>query len=421
MKMLRANFIAAAIALTALAANAAGKVARVTRVNATGPESAEAQMLEAVESGNIARFREIASRGLSVNTPICIAENARRGAYTIATKDLLRGYDLQPASAGEGDFRERFYAVYPKAANAKHPYGWARFYGTPLMAAARAGNAKMVEMLLAAGANPNVFIEMKTGGEDYSNALSRPCMYALAEAYFSDGKSESPRMAARREKCARLLLKAGAYFAPADGRGRNALWDAAETGSVFLAKEVLACGVDANARDGAGRSAADYVALTGGGREELVEYLVSRGAEPSKLQSGDCKTLPPPEEAIARLENERVEEERKLAAAAEATRRMIADLERQNREAERESRMAEMEAEEKMRRTREEMHEQEMARVKGQSVQQYRVTKEMGLESVAPGGPYSWGGRSTSGTIYKDSAGDLYKVDFDGSVNKIIP
>ena len=162
-------------------------------------------------------------------------------------------------------------------------------YGTLLMVAARTGNAFMVKELLRRGADPNIMI--KTGGVETKMGIrecERPYICALIEAategtFYSanptvqeimrEGHKKSSRSIA---ECINLLVAAGATLPPADGMGRNALWDALACQNETLLELALKSGLNVNTQDNKGKTVLDYCARAAGdtsrARGERVSY-----------------------------------------------------------------------------------------------------------------------------------------------------
>ena len=148
---------------------------------------------------------------------------------------------------------DRALKEHPKSVNGKGEAGW-----TPIMYAALYGDADVVRVLLAQGANPNA---QNDGG---GTAL----MYAVEDA----------------EKV-RLLIEAGADVNARSGEGRTALLIAVgRHGSNAVAKLLLDAGAQPSARLADGRGA---LALAVAARDvSLLQLLLDRGAARTPLTLG---------------------------------------------------------------------------------------------------------------------------------------
>lgn len=142
----------------------------------------------------------------------------------------------------------------------------------PLSAAAYTGNAKLVAALLAKGADTRIVDA--TGKSAIVYAAGRgfsPVVAQLLDAgvdvnarYGNDltalmwaaGHSEEAGAADVKETL-ELLIKRGARLDDADDRGRTALMMAAELGHVTAIEVLMQAGADASLKDKAGKSAAD--------------------------------------------------------------------------------------------------------------------------------------------------------------------
>lgn len=155
---------------------------------------------------------------------------------------------------------------------------------TPLLAATYARQPEVVDLLLAAGATPDVFVAAAQGRLDWlRDLLARDP--SLVAAYSADGWT-ALHLAAHFgcEDAARLLLDAGADVS---ARSRNAMDNlplhAACAGAppISLVALLLDAGTDVNARQHGGFTALHEAAQNGA--LDLVRYLLERGADASIL------------------------------------------------------------------------------------------------------------------------------------------
>lgn len=120
-------------------------------------------------------------------------------------------------------------------------------YETPLMAAADAGHAEAVRMLLAAGADPDAMAGTDGGGYQMTMSLQRPL-------HFAAGAGHAEVVA--------LLLDAGADPNPTDAQGMTGSPLAAAVYGAHpeTVRLLLAHGADASALDEEGRTTAELAA-----------------------------------------------------------------------------------------------------------------------------------------------------------------
>ncbi len=135
---------------------------------------------------------------------------------------------------------------------------------TPLMLAARRGNAALVQYLLEAGAKPDK-------GNSQGTASLHFAVYGASgkRALYQIKKTERP---VDRAACVELLLAAGAKADKPGFHGRTALWWAAYLGRTQEAKRLLAAGADPNFRDKRGISVLD--AAHEGGQTAMIGVLL---------------------------------------------------------------------------------------------------------------------------------------------------
>ena len=138
--------------------------------------------------------------------------------------------------------------------------------GTPLRLAVTVGSEKSSELLLAAGANPNV------KSEKVSPLL---CIAAY------DG----------RDVLVKLLLAYGAEADVLDNNGCTPLMYAAKNGHLEICKDLLERHADVNAQSTNGLNAITLAAKQG--KEKMVKFLLERGSsgEPPRALTGKWKKL----------------------------------------------------------------------------------------------------------------------------------
>ena len=144
-----------------------------------------------------------------------------------------------------------------------------------LITAAYNGEARMLEMLLEAGADPSAIDATGKGplvyaaGRGYARMVKRLLEVGIdpARVYGNDltalmwaagHSNDVPE--AEGLATVEALLAAGAPVGPADNRGRTALMIAAGRGHAAIAAHLIAAGADADARDNEGKTAADLAA-----------------------------------------------------------------------------------------------------------------------------------------------------------------
>ena len=258
-------------------------------------ESSGAALIEAVVNGNIRRIDELREQGLSLNYVYCISEDGRFTPGTqIKTTSFLRGLDLELIHDSKNEAHS-YYRIYPKVADNRLPYGYVRFYGTPLMVACRAGNRVMVKALLERGANPNVFIGTKDTPKIPSCISRRPLVYAYSETFLSVAGCSDAKRRQKAEDVAAILKARGIVFPCEDGMGRNAVFDALEAYSPSFLEAAIRSGYDITCRDKHGLTACDWIAVNKARLskepatrllkilDEEMEILIKNGAAPSCL------------------------------------------------------------------------------------------------------------------------------------------
>lgn len=259
-------------------------------------------LVERIVAGDVAGADAILSRGgVGVNDVICltISEILRRGKL-----NLEQTLFNPPYLGNRGVHRlDCCYIINQSLDAVLGPNDQIEFYGTPLMLAARRGDAAMVSFLLKQGANPNVFVRTKGIVEQLERQLvgspimqsgRRPCavLCALTECYVQT----SGKFVESGDECAALLIKHGASMPPSNSQGQTALWAAAQARSTFLLEQFVKMGADVNHKDALGMTVADYVlreVSTASGNlrreyETFLSALQAHGAKTNVRAGGDA-------------------------------------------------------------------------------------------------------------------------------------
>ena len=168
---------------------------------------------------------------------------------------------------------------------------------TALMYAAGKGHAEIAKSLLDAGANPNVVdddgwtalivatfeghyevVKILLDGEANPNVAGKDDWTALIQAAIN-GNTE----------ISKIMLSAGANPNAADNEGRTALMGAAFEGHAEVAKILLDGGANPNAaRDGGGTA---LMLATFQGHAEVAKILLDGGANPNAVNNNDWTAL----------------------------------------------------------------------------------------------------------------------------------
>jgi len=228
---------------------------------------------------NGANVNKKTGQGRSYRTPLSYA--AESNNLAVAKVLISHGADVEgdgssplSAAGANGDFVEMAQLLVENGAkiNASSPTGW-----HPLMTAAGRGNIKVVNYLLAQGANPN--------------AADKNGLTALYSASGSDYGASA----------AEALLKHGANVDATYLSGLTALHQAASQGAIKVIEVLLAHGAKVDAITNNGTTplclAIRLGAIQKGGRG-VAEILLRNGANPIAKNSRD--QLTPFHEAILR-------------------------------------------------------------------------------------------------------------------------
>lgn len=155
--------------------------------------------------------------------------------------------------------------------------------------AAELGHQKLKQILLAAGADPNVGVAKyrKVYGEQTFFQAAADGRVDVVEAMLGNGMATvnmtnagkvTALMRAHDEIMADVLLKAGADMNLQDDRGFTALMWAAEIGRIDIVKKLIAMGADVNLRRKDGKALIDLV----GEESEMEKLLIDAGASRQK-------------------------------------------------------------------------------------------------------------------------------------------
>ncbi|MBO4286584.1 MAG: hypothetical protein J5985_00265 [Kiritimatiellae bacterium] len=390
----------------------------VDRITVYASNSKEADLMNAVLNGNISRIDELRKGGMPLDTVYSLSEDDRVPEGTqICLTNFLRGFDLQLAD----DDERSHYRIYPKTVDDRLPYGYVRLYGTPLMAACRAGNRVMVKALLERGANPNVFIETRNTSRIPDCISRRPLIYAYSETFLAASKyADSAKRRRKFDDVAAMLKASGIVFPGVDGMGRNAVFDALEALSPSFLETAIRNGCDVNAKDRHGLTACDWIVVEKARLsnkpskrlreilDEELRILMKNGATASRLDKNALKRLV--EENVPSVQGmiDRLEAEDRLLRVEFA--RFIEGIKRK-------SRLADSAAELELARNeaRWKAMEQELQRqidhnrfYPGISYEDWKLAEKEGLVYVGGTGVY---GTFPDWTLFRDASGDFYKVE----------
>ena len=191
------------------AGNAKSPNRRVTVVKVcplTTP-SPQKMMLDALNNGDTQMIDRLLDGALHIDEVLCFSEElwpCKPCTSQIDTRILVPGAHIWHERPPEARaLVDCFWRAYPRAADDAFGYGSIRLYGTPLMAACRSRNVKMVSFLLRRGANPNMFVKLGDG----------KWLYALREPYVN---AVFARDRERAENICTLLAEAGAVMMDGD-------------------------------------------------------------------------------------------------------------------------------------------------------------------------------------------------------------
>ncbi|RFU27471.1 hypothetical protein B7463_g8880, partial [Scytalidium lignicola] len=201
---------------------------------------------------------------------------------------------------GEIDKRNNLLRLLERSAIAKVPTKGKRQkgkYGTSLQAAAFAGNAEVVRMLLDNGANINVRDEH---GQTPLHRAAYQGHTAIVELLLSKGADineadQQGRTALRwvanygYEKLLGLLSLKGAQMDIKDEMGQTAMHRAAHNGNIAIARMLIEKGLNVNAVDSEGET--PLFSAVRSGKPAMVRFLLANGALVSQTDNENSTAL----------------------------------------------------------------------------------------------------------------------------------
>jgi uncharacterized protein len=154
--------------------------------------------------------------------------------------------------------------------------------------AARLGHQKLKEVLLEAGADPAVGVTkyqeewrehafFQASADGRVDVVEAMLHNGLATVNMSNSSKVTALMRAQDEIIVDILLRAGADVNLRDSRGYTALMWAAEKGHASIVKRLISAGTDVHVRGDDGKAAIDVT-----GNDEINKMLTEAGAEQKK-------------------------------------------------------------------------------------------------------------------------------------------
>jgi len=192
---------------------------------------------------------------------------------------LLAGEIHEAAQTGDLERVQSLLAAEPAQVNVDGGQG------TPLHAAVFGGHGKIVEYLLANGADPDAreprveFTALHLCVYSQNLELGEPLVAAGADVNARNRMGLSPMDLAvllGRPEAVAFLIAHGADIEGMNGHEHRPLTHAASSGQAEIVRMLLEAGADIEAKNGQGQSA--VIAATVAGHAEIVELLLARGA-----------------------------------------------------------------------------------------------------------------------------------------------
>lgn len=239
----------------------------------TGSARPETDLIGAAKLGDLARARELVSRGAAVNV------TDRRGYTPLMWSSAAGSLDLTRYLLEHG----------------AQPEARAADGATALFLAAANGSTEVVRLLLTRGANPGVTREGQTPRQAAS-ARGRVETAAALEAAESLGGQLLQAASDGQGTFVRQLLARGAPANIVDSAGVSPVMFAARNGDLGTLQFLLARGADVFARDNQGLTALDWAEKSASTGKYVVAFLKDRAPAPDSRRP---ISRPPP--AMAEL------------------------------------------------------------------------------------------------------------------------
>jgi ankyrin repeat protein len=270
-------------------------------------------LIEKIRQGNFQTIESLLATGVDINrknkngeTALAVAANLHRGAEEIIELLLNRGAKIDERSLGSSaiwvDIRFGFFdrpmpSYSFRCGNSIGPMSEEysktdKIGATPLMVAISSGHPKIVEQLIArgaevdartfAGVSPLMLATISNDLESMElllrkgadvNATANKGQTALMLASWSDGRG----IGEQRLKAIQLLVESGANVNAQDEEGISALLGAAVADNLAAAQFLISKDAHVNAKSKKGRTALILAADTG--NVEMLKLLLKNGAD----------------------------------------------------------------------------------------------------------------------------------------------
>jgi len=234
----------------------------------TGSARPETDLIGAAKLGDLARARELVTRG----APVDVTD--RRGYTPLMWSSAAGSLDLTRYLLEHG----------------AHPGVRAADGATALFLAAANGSTEVVRLLLTRGANPGVAREGQTPRQAAA-ARGRVETAAALEAAETLGGQLLQAASDGQGTLVRQLLARGAPAAITDSAGVSPVMFAARNGDLGMLQFLLSRGADAFARDNQGLTALDWAEKSTSTGKYVVAFLKDRSPAPDTRRS---VSRPPP-------------------------------------------------------------------------------------------------------------------------------